>query len=64
MVSNYQNPRDVDRIVQGLQSGDPLPLPIIVKGSQGMWILAGNTRQAVTRVLGFVPEAILIDLGK
>lgn len=64
MVSNYQNPRDVDRIVQGLKSGDPLPLPIIVKGSRGMWILAGNTRQAVTRVLGFAPEAIMIDLGK
>jgi len=63
MVSSYQMPRDVDRIVQGLQSNVPLPLPIILKGSSAMWIMAGNTRQATSRVLGIEPRALLVDVS-
>lgn len=62
MVSSYIKPRDVDRIVDGINNNSKLPLPIILKGSKGMWILAGNTRQSVTRVLGSEPKALLIDL--
>ena len=63
MVGGYQNPRDVDRIIQGLQNHVALPLPIIIKGSRGMWIQAGNTRQATARVMGAVPRALLVDLS-
>lgn len=63
MVSSYAMPRDVDRIVQGLQENKPLPLPIILKGSKGMWIMAGNTRQATSRVLGIIPRALLVDVS-
>jgi hypothetical protein len=62
MVGGYQNPRDVDRIVAGLHAGVPLPLPIILKGDSGMWIQAGNTRQATCRVLGIEPKALLVDV--
>jgi len=62
MVSGYQNPRDVDHIVMGFTTHSPLPLPIILKGNQGMWIQAGNTRQAVSRVLGITPQALLVDV--
>ncbi len=62
MVSSYIKPRDVDRIVDGINNNSKLPLPIILKGSKGMWILAGNTRQSVTRVLGSEPKAILINV--
>jgi hypothetical protein len=62
MVGGYQNPRDVDRIVAGLHAQVPLPLPIILKGEQGMWIQAGNTRQATARVLGIEPKALLVDV--
>ncbi len=62
MVAGYQNPRDVDRIVMGLHAHAPLPLPIILKGDSGMWIQAGNTRQATARVLGVMPKALLVDV--
>jgi len=35
-VSGYVRPRDVDRIVQGIESGAKLPYPIILKGDKGM----------------------------
>lgn len=63
MVGGYNNPRDVDRIVMGLHAHVPLPLPIILKGSKGMWIQAGNTRQSVSRVLGVTPRALLVDVS-
>jgi hypothetical protein len=62
MVSTYSLPRDVNRIVVGLSTGDPLPLPIILKGRRGTWIMAGNTRQAVARVLKVPPKALLVDV--
>jgi hypothetical protein len=64
MVSSYQRPRDVQRIVQGLQTGATLPMPIILKGKRGMWIMAGNTRQAVCQVLGAKCQALLVDVSK
>ena len=62
MVGAYQNPRDVDRITQGLLNNVAVPLPIILRGDSGMWIMAGNTRQATARVLGITPRALLVDV--
>lgn len=62
MVSSYIKPRDVKRIEQGINNNARLPLPIIIQGSKGLWILAGNTRQAVTRVLGHTPKALLVNV--
>lgn len=62
MVSSYYQPRDVDRIIQGYLDNAKLPLPIILKGSKGLWIMAGNTRQSTARVLGINPKALLVDV--
>ena len=64
MVSSYSMPRDINRIVDGIKSGATMPLPIILQGQQGMWIMAGNTRQAVCRVLGVEPQALLVDVSQ
>lgn len=62
MVSGYVRPRDVGRIVNGLQNNDPIPYPIILLGGQGMFIMAGNTRINAARILGITPKALLVDV--
>lgn len=64
MVSQYVIPRDIDRIIEGFESNDKLPMPIILKSKLGMFIMAGNTRQNVARIMGITPKAILINLDK
>jgi hypothetical protein len=63
LVSGYQMPRDVDRIAKGFQNGDPIPLPIILKGKTGMWIMAGNTRLDTAGILGVQKKALLVDVS-
>jgi len=62
MVSGYHIPRDVQRIVDGMKSGATLPMPIVLKGSDGLFIMAGNTRQAVARVLKVPCKVLLVDV--
>lgn len=64
MVSGYAYPRDVDRIVNGINNGATMPMPIILKGARGNWIMAGNTRQAVCRVMGARCQALLVDVSE
>jgi len=64
LVSQYYRPRDVDRIVDGLTTGAAMPMPIIVKGNDGMWIMAGNTRLDAADILGMSRKALLVDLSK
>jgi hypothetical protein len=64
LVGGYNMPRDVDRIVQGYQSNAPMPYPIILKGSKGEWIQAGNTRCDVAFILGIEPKVLLVDVSK
>lgn len=63
MVSTYSMPRDVNRIIQGFKQNAAMPLPIILQGSKNMWIMAGNTRQSVARVMGITPRALLVDVS-
>lgn len=63
MVSGYIFPRDVERIISGLKNNVKLPLPIVIKGSKGMWILSGNTRANVARILGYNSKALLINVS-
>ena len=64
LVSGYNTPRDVDRIVQGYQSNAPMPYPIILKGNKGEWIQAGNTRCDVAFIMGIEPKVLLVDVSK
>ena len=64
LVKTYSKPRDVDRIVDGINNEEKIPMPIIVKGKDGMWVLSGNTRCNASFALGFKPKVIIIDLSK
>ena len=64
LVKTYSKPRDVDRIVNGMKNEEKLPMPIIIKGKEGMWVLSGNTRCNASFALGFKPKVIIIDLSK
>lgn len=63
MVSGYVRPRDVQSIVQGFENNDPIPYPIILNGTNGMHIMAGNTRINAARVLGITPKALIVDVS-
>jgi hypothetical protein len=63
LVGGYQMPRDVDRIVQGYQSNAPMPHPIILKGTHGEWIMAGNTRLDTAFIMGVIPEVLYVDVS-
>ena len=63
MVSSYIKPRDVERIATGLKSKDKLPMPIILKGKRGLFILAGNTRLNVSYIMGVKPKVAIIDVS-
>lgn len=36
LVGGYKRPRNVDRIIKGIEQGDKIPYPIILKGNRGM----------------------------
>jgi len=62
LVSSYYKPRDVDRIVNGFETGAAMPFPIVVEGTNGAWIMAGNTRLDTAGILGLPKQALWIDL--
>lgn len=64
LVGTYVRPRDVDRIVQGLMSGARLPMPIVLKGTNGMWIMAGNTRLDSAFILNKKPKVLMVDVSE
>lgn len=63
LVSGYNMPRDVDRIVQGYNTNAAMPYPIILKGSKGEWIMAGNTRLDTAFIMGVVPKVLYVDVS-
>jgi hypothetical protein len=63
LVNTYHRPRDVDRIVQGITSGSKIPMPIVLKGSQSMWIMAGNTRLDTAFILGNKPKVLMVNVS-
>jgi hypothetical protein len=64
MVSIYKRPRDVDRIVKGFSSKSKIPMPIELKGSHGIFKLAGNTRLNIAFIMGIIPEVLIVDVTK
>jgi len=64
MVSGYTMPRDVQRIQKGFENNDPIPYPVILKGEKGMFIMSGNTRLNVARVMGITPKALVVDVSQ
>ena len=63
LVSGYfTGPRDVDRIARGMFNNEPIPYPIVLKGMNGEWIMAGNTRLDAAAILGVIPKILLVDV--
>jgi len=62
MVQRYQYPRDVDRIIEGLKNNDPIPYPIVlqINSPNWRWIMSGNTRMAVSSLLGVTPKVLIV----
>ena len=65
LVSGYIMPRDVDRIIQGFETNAAIPMPIILKGKNGEWVMAGNTRCDTAFILGVNPvKVLLVDVSE
>lgn len=63
LVSTYYMPRDVDRIVNGMENNIKIPYPVILKGNNGYFIMSGNTRLNVCGILHGIPKALIIDVS-
>ena len=64
MIGTYKRPRDVDRIVQGFESGVKMPMPILLKSGNKYWPLAGNTRQNTAGTMGILVKVLVINVEK
>ena len=64
LVNSYKRPRDVNRILNGFQNNEKIPYPIILKGNNGYFRLAGNTRMNSARILGIKVKVLILDVRK
>jgi hypothetical protein len=62
LVNGYIRPRDVDRIVDGFESNDRIPYPIVLRTRRGMWIMAGNTRLDASFIMDITPTILIVDV--
>ena len=60
LVNGYLHPRDVQGIIHGFKTNQPMELPIVICGSKGMFIFSGNTRLDICSLLGVPKKAIFI----
>jgi len=64
LVGSYYKPRDVDRIINGFKTGANIPYPIVIEGSKGSWILAGNTRLDVAGIMELQKKVLWVDVSE
>jgi len=62
LVSTYQYPRDVDRIVKGYESKAKMPYPIVIKKKNRYRVMGGNTRMDAAFILGFYPKVLVVEI--
>jgi hypothetical protein len=62
LVASYKHPRDVNRIVGGIQQDEPIPHPIVLKQNGKYRIMSGNTRMDAAFILGHNPEVLVVDV--
>ena len=57
--------KDIERIVEGFESGEELPAPIVLIKPDGVpYLIAGNTRLMVARALKVVPKVVMVRIEK
>lgn len=55
--------RDADSIIQGFNSGEPMPAPIILlRKNHAPYLIGGNTRLMIARALKIQPMALIVRL--
>lgn len=62
LVGTYSSPRDIKRIEDGFKNNERIPMPIVLQGSKGYWMLSGNARCNTAFILGYKPKVIIINL--
>ena len=60
LMSGYQFPRDVDRIVKGYTEGHAMPYPLILEQGSKRWVMSGNTRLDAAFIMGITPKVLVL----
>lgn len=64
MTAHYRFPRDVQRIVQGFEHNDKMPMPLLLKLPSGkLYIMSGNSRTDAAFILGITPKVLVVDVS-
>ena len=57
--------KDIESIIEGFESGNRLPAPIVLIKSDGVpYLIAGNTRLMVARALKVIPKVVMVRIEK
>jgi hypothetical protein len=56
--------RDINRIFRGIQNKTALPMPIVIKHSNGYYLLGGNTRLCAMAGVGYTMPVKLLTYNK
>jgi hypothetical protein len=59
-----ENNRDINRILRGIQNKTALPMPIVIKHSNGYYLLGGNTRLCAMAGVGYTMPVKLLTYNK
>jgi hypothetical protein len=51
LVSTYTTSKDVDGLVKAFEQGKPMAYPIVIRGRRGRFLMSGNTRINIARIL-------------
>lgn len=62
LVSGYRFPRDVDRIVDGFETGAAIPYPIVLEKNGKRRIMSGNTRLDTAFIMGVTPKVLIVQV--
>lgn len=64
-VTSYGGPKDPDKIVRAIQSGEELPMPLVVRKKDGSLLLGGGaTRTSIAKLAGQKIKAMVFDETK
>jgi hypothetical protein len=57
-----ENQRDYKRIVMGFENNESIPAPIVMKQGDYYYLVGGNTRLMLSKVLGIRPKIYVLEV--
>lgn len=64
-VTRFGGPKDPDSMVEAINAGRPLPMPIVLRHANGqMEVAGGNTRSGIAALAGQPIAALVVDEAK